>query len=160
RLAGRPFRNGPRGEPAALPVGHPGVERAVRRPPHRHARRAGAAAVGLPDRPGASEGAGPMTEALCLGVVLALAQAPKPPGANTPGSPPPLTEDQLTRIRKLADDTQKEAVRLKTLLDHRQKELAGVYSKYDLDEKRATQLETEILDIQKKMLANYRKMQV
>ena len=102
-----------------------------------------------------------MTEVLCLGVALALAQAPKPPGANTPGSPaPPLNEYQLGRIKKLADDTQKEAVRLKTLLDHRQKELAGVYSKYELDEKRATQLETEILDIQKKMLANYRKMQV
>ena len=94
-----------------------------------------------------------MTEALCLGVALALAQAGKP-------DPPPLTEEQQAKVRKLATETQKEAARLKALLDERQKELAAVYSKYELDEKRATKLETEILDIQRKMLANYRKMQV
>ena len=94
-----------------------------------------------------------MTEVLFLVVVLSPSQAAKP-------GPPPLTEEQARRIRKLADDTQKEAARLKALLEERQKELAAVYGRYDLDEKRATELEAEILDLQRRMLANYRKMQV
>jgi hypothetical protein len=94
-----------------------------------------------------------MARALCLVAVLALAQAGKP-------SPPPLTQEQRTRIGKLAKDTQQEAVRLKGLLEERQKELARVYGEYELDEKRATALEAEILDLQRQMLANYRKMQV
>ena len=72
-----------------------------------------------------------MTQALCLAVALAAAQAEKP-------GPPPLTEEQIARIRKLASDTQKESARLKALLEERQKELADVYGKYELDEKRAT----------------------
>jgi hypothetical protein len=94
-----------------------------------------------------------MTEALCLAAALALAQPEKP-------APPPLTEEQRTKIGKLANDTQKEAGRLKGLLEERQKELAAVYARYELDEKRAMKLETEILDLQRQMLANYRKMQV
>jgi hypothetical protein len=74
--------------------------------------------------------------------------------------PPPLTEDQRVRIAKLANETKQEADRLKTVLDRRQQELADVYAVYKLDEDRAEKLESEILDIQKHMLANHRKMQV
>jgi hypothetical protein len=74
--------------------------------------------------------------------------------------PPPLTEEQRLRIAKLANDTKQEADRLKALLDRRQQELANVYAVYKLDEDRAAKLEADILDIQKQMLANHRKMQV
>ena len=74
--------------------------------------------------------------------------------------PPPLTEDQRVSITKLANDTKKEADSLKGLLDRRQEELGEVYVKYTLDEGKATKLEAEIIDLQKQMLANHRKMQV
>jgi hypothetical protein len=74
--------------------------------------------------------------------------------------PPPLTEEQRTRIAKLANETKREADRLKALLDRRQHELAEVYAAFKLDEDKADKLEVEILDIQKQMLANHRKMQV
>jgi len=74
--------------------------------------------------------------------------------------PPPLTEDQRSSITKLANETKKEADRLKGLLDRRQEELGEVYAKYTLDEVKATKLEAEIIDLQKQMLANHRKMQV
>src|SRR5262249_18737649 len=79
--------------------------------------------------------------------------------ADRPG-PPPLTEAQRTRIARLANDTQKETARLRALLEARQKELARVYGEYELDEKRAAKLEAEILDLQRQMLASYRKLQI
>src|SRR5262249_42017593 len=74
--------------------------------------------------------------------------------------PPPLTEEQKARISQLANETKKEADRLKTLLDRRQMELAELYAQYKLDEDRATKLEGEVLDLQRQLLANYRKMHV
>src|SRR5262249_29698837 len=94
-----------------------------------------------------------MTPACCLFLLLAAAADPVP-------EPPPLTEDQRARISKLANDTKQEADRLKGLLDQNQRALAGVYDQYELDEAKATKLEAEILDVQKQMLANHRKMQV
>jgi hypothetical protein len=93
-----------------------------------------------------------MTGTSILLALLALPQGEK--------QPPPLTEAQRTRIAKLANDTQKETARLRALLEARQKELAAVYGEYELDEKRAARLEAEIIDLQKKMLAAYRKMQI
>jgi len=74
--------------------------------------------------------------------------------------PPPFSEDQRASITKLANETKKEAGRLKGLLDRRQEELGEVYAKYTLDEPKATKLEAEIISLQKQMLANHRKMQV
>jgi hypothetical protein len=90
---------------------------------------------------------------IILGSLLALA-------TSTRAEPPPLTEDQRVRIGKLANETKQEADRLKTLLDQRQRELADVYAQYKLDEEKATKLEAGILDVQRQMLANHRKMQV
>lgn len=74
--------------------------------------------------------------------------------------PPPLTEEQRTRVAKLAAETQKEAARLKAALEDRQRDLTRVYGEYELDEKRAAAIEAEIVGLQKQMLANYRRMQV
>ena len=74
--------------------------------------------------------------------------------------PPPLTDEQKARISKLANETKQEADRLKAQLDLRQRELAEVYAHYKLDEEKATKLEAEVLDLQRQMLANYRKVQV
>jgi len=94
-----------------------------------------------------------MLRAVCLLGVLSSAAA-------VAADPPPLTDEQKARISKLANETKQESERLKALLDLRQKELAAVYAEYKLDEDRAAKLEADVLDLQRQMLANYRKMQV
>lgn len=94
-----------------------------------------------------------MLRAVCLLGVLSSAAA-------VAADPPPLTDEQKDRISKLANETKQESERLKALLDLRQKELAAVYAEYKLDEDRAAKLEADVLDLQRQMLANYRKMQV
>ena len=91
----------------------------------------------------------------CAGLIVCLVLA-----SYVNAEPPPLSEDQRASITKLANETKKEADRLKGLLDRRQEELGDVYAKYTLDEPKATELEAEIIDLQKQMLANHRKMQV
>src|SRR5262245_62689579 len=95
-----------------------------------------------------------MSRATCCLVVLMAS----PPTAWAEA--PPLTDDQKARISSLANETKQESERLKALLDLRQKELAAVYAEYKLDEDRTTKLEVDILDLQRQMLANYRKMQI
>jgi hypothetical protein len=94
-----------------------------------------------------------MLRAVCLLGVLSSAAA-------VAADPPPLTDEQKARISKLANETKQESERLKALLDLRQMELAAVYAEYKLDEDRAAKLEADVLDLQRQMLANYRKMQV
>ena len=91
------------------------------------------------------------TMILCASLVLAT---------TTRAEPPPLTEEQRLQIAKLANETKQDADRLKALLDRKQRELADVYALYKLDEEKATKLEAEILNVQKQMLANHRKMQI
>ena len=94
-----------------------------------------------------------MLRAVCLLGVLSSAAA-------VAADPPPFTDEQKARISKLANETKQQSERLKALLDLRQKELAAVYAEYKLDEDRAAKLEADVLDLQRQMLANYRKMQV
>lgn len=88
-----------------------------------------------------------------LPVLLLLGQAGKP-------SPSPLTEEQRTRLQELVRTTQKQAVLLKAQLDERQRALARLYADYELDERAVESLEAEIVDLQRRLLANYHKMQV
>ena len=90
-----------------------------------------------------------------VGLIALLLSAPA-----VAADPPPLTDEQKARISKLANETKQESDRLKALLDLRQRELAEVYAKYKLDEDQVTKLEAEVLDLQRQMLANHRKMQV
>src|SRR5262245_23874433 len=79
--------------------------------------------------------------------------------ADQNAEPPPLTEAQREKVSRLARETQQESARLKSLLERRQQELAAVYAEYELDERQATKLEAEVLDVQRQMLANYRRTQ-
>ncbi len=74
--------------------------------------------------------------------------------------PPPLSQEQRARLVKLKNEAEEETVRLKAQLEERQQELARAYADYDLDIKRADRLEADILELQKQMLASYRKVQV
>jgi hypothetical protein len=74
--------------------------------------------------------------------------------------PPSMTESQREQVAALARNTQQESARLKQALAERQQELAELYTHYELDTEKLAQLETEILDLQKKLLGTYREMQV
>lgn len=105
-----------------------------------------------------------MTGASSLLFVLALlAAGQNAAGQNAAGQnpePPPLSEEARTRISNLARETQENSARLKSSLERNQQELARIYAEYDLDERQATKLETEIIEQQRQLLANYRRMQV
>ena len=94
-----------------------------------------------------------MLRVICLGALLSSVAIAK-------AEPPPLTDEQKARISKLANETKQEADRLKAQLDLRQRELAEVYAHYILDVEKVTKLEAEVLDLQRQMLKNHRKMQV
>jgi hypothetical protein len=87
----------------------------------------------------------------CLAAVLAG------PGADP--QPPPLTEDQLTKVRALVKTYQEEQTALKALLEKAQKKLADCYARYELNEPEVKALQDEILDVQGKLLRSYHAMQ-
>ena len=101
-----------------------------------------------------------MTRTLILIAVLASLVGPVNLPAGDPPEIQPLSDQQRTRIAELAKRTQDENVRLKAQLEEHQRKLAAIYASYKLDADNATQLETEILDLQRQMLANYRRLQV
>ncbi len=80
--------------------------------------------------------------------------------AQKPAELPPLTPQQQDKVRTLATRTQAEAKKLKERLEKRQNELTLLYSDYELDLKKVEAAETELIEIQKLMLENYRTMQV
>jgi len=76
-----------------------------------------------------------------------------------PPSPPPLSQEQLVRVRGLVQEVQAQATLLQARLDQRQRELADVYTVYELDEPRAQKLQAEIVELQRRLLANHHRMQ-
>ena len=80
--------------------------------------------------------------------------------ADEPLSPPPLSPEQIVRVRKLVQSVQTEAALLQARLDQRQRELGEVYTVYELDEPRAQKLQAEIVELQRLLLANHHRMQV
>ena len=88
-------------------------------------------------------------------VALVLTQTPL-----AAPEPPQLTEAQRTAIGELARTTQAEAVRLQTSLAEKQRELAELYSRYELDATEVESLEAEILNLQRELLLNYRRLQL
>ena len=79
--------------------------------------------------------------------------------ADEPASPP-VDSEQIVRVRKLVRSVQTEATLLQARLDQRQRELGEVYTGYELDEPRAQQLQAEIVELQRRLLANHHRMQV
>jgi hypothetical protein len=80
--------------------------------------------------------------------------------AQAPADPSPLTEEQIAKLRMLVRDTQELSATLTAELDAKERELGQVYAEYQLDERRAAALEAEIVELQRRKLANYHRMQV
>jgi hypothetical protein len=74
--------------------------------------------------------------------------------------PPPLTDEQVTKLRELVKVTQARANELKDQLDVKQMALSLLYAEYKLDTPRAEKLQSEIVDLQKQLLANYHRLHV
>ncbi len=75
---------------------------------------------------------------------------------------PPLKfpQEQTAHVRRLVGAVQTDATLLQARLDERQRELAELYTQYELDEQRARKLQDEIVELQRAMLANHHRMQV
>jgi hypothetical protein len=94
-------------------------------------------------------------------LILAMFIAGSSPGSAADESvPPPLSPEQIVRVRKLVQTIQTEATLLQARLDQRQRELGEVYTVYELDEPRAQQLQAEIVELQRRLLANHHRLQV
>lgn len=78
---------------------------------------------------------------------------------NADPVPPPLTEEQVTKVRTLVKTHQEEQSKLKAELEKAQKKLSECYSRYELKEDEVKKLQTEILDVQAKLLSSYHSMQ-
>jgi len=74
--------------------------------------------------------------------------------------PPPLTEKQRTEIQALVRAIQSEMTAIRSRLEQAQKELARHYAEFDLDVAAVDKLEADIIDLQKRQLASYRKLHV
>jgi Spy/CpxP family protein refolding chaperone len=90
-----------------------------------------------------------------VSVTLNLLAAIFAPAAD----PPPLTDEQIARVRTLVKTHQDEQRVLRADLDAAQRKLAAVYARYDLDEAKAKALQSEVLEVQRKLLASYHSMQ-
>jgi hypothetical protein len=86
-------------------------------------------------------------------LAVLLAQAERP-------AMPPLSETQLDRLRILVRETSARTASLTTQLDAKERELAQLFSEFNLDERRASAVEAEIVELQRQKLANYHQMQV
>jgi hypothetical protein len=80
--------------------------------------------------------------------------------ASSASNPAPLTEEQLTRLRELVRSTQRKAEGLRQELADRERQLAEKYGQFELDEAAAEKLQSEIVNLQKQLLANYHHLQV
>lgn len=92
-----------------------------------------------------------MIASLCLVAVLTVPRADP--------APPPLTEEQLAKVKALVKTHQEEQTTLKAQLEKAQKKLADCYSRYELKDDDVKTLQTEILDVQGKLLKSYHTMQ-
>ncbi|GIW81663.1 MAG: hypothetical protein KatS3mg105_3470 [Gemmatales bacterium] len=73
---------------------------------------------------------------------------------------PPLSEDQVARLRRLVQTTQQNVRKIQTQLDDLESRLAQVYGQYDLDEQHAQELIGRIVDLQRQKLENYQRMHI
>src|SRR5687768_14114103 len=91
--------------------------------------------------------------ALIMVWALAVGQAPA-------AGLKPLSEEQLTRLRELVRSTQAKSAELRGKLAEREKELAQRYARFKLNGAAAQELQAQILELQKQLLANYHKLQI
>lgn len=100
-----------------------------------------------------------MMRTLFLATILSLPTWAISNSVAAEAPPTPLAADQRARISELAQTTQAEVAKIKERLEEAQRELAAIYAIYELDAEKASQLEQELLDLQRQLLANYRRMQ-
>ena len=74
-------------------------------------------------------------------------------------APPPLTEDQVTKVRALVKIHQEEQAGLKTKLEKAQRTLTDCYARYELKDDQISTLQAEVLEVQAKLLRDYDSMQ-
>jgi hypothetical protein len=86
-----------------------------------------------------------VTASFCLAVWLAV----------TAADPPPLTAEQLTKVRDLVKTHIEGQTKLKERLDTAQKSLADCYSRYELKDEDVKGFQDEVLDVQSKLLRSY-----
>ena len=91
-----------------------------------------------------------MIASFCLAAVLSA------PAADPP---PPLTDDQVAKVRVLVKTHQDEQAKLKAQLEKAQRKLAECYSRYELKDDEVKALQDEILEVQGKLLRGYHAMQ-
>jgi G3E family GTPase len=96
---------------------------------------------------------------LTLVLIVAAAASSQAP-ALTDRTLPPLGTEQIARVRELVRTTQAQATLVQARLDERQRQLARVYSEYEFDDHKAQNLQKEIVDLQRQLLANHHRMQV
>jgi hypothetical protein len=94
-----------------------------------------------------------------LAATLALASTTVWLLAQDRPAPAPLTEPQLQRIRPIVQGTQADTARAQARLAECQRELAGIYARYELDEAAARKLQNEIVDLQRQLLTSHHRMQ-
>jgi chromosome segregation ATPase len=92
-----------------------------------------------------------MMASICLLAALAA------PAADP--VPPPLSEEQVTRVRTLVKTHQQERTDLKARLETAQQKLVDCYARFELDEEQVTKLQAEVLELQGKLLRSYHTMQ-
>lgn len=93
-----------------------------------------------------------MINTLLLCLTLAVADEPKV-------TPPPLTADQVTKVRTLVQQTQADHAAARQALAEAQADLAHCYARYELDEKEVSRLQSVILGEQQKLLESHHRMQ-
>lgn len=92
-----------------------------------------------------------MIPSLCLVAVLSTLHADP--------VPPPLTEEQITKVRTLVKTHQEEQTKLKADLEKAQGKLSEFYARYELKDDDVKKLQADILDVQGKLLSSYHSMQ-
>ncbi len=80
--------------------------------------------------------------------------------AEDSAPPPTLTSTQLARVRELVRMTQDQSSLLQARLSERQRALARLYAQFELDGRAAQELQDEIIELQRQLLANHHQMQV
>ncbi len=73
--------------------------------------------------------------------------------------PAPLTSAQYSQLRLLIQRTQERDRELKTALSQRQRELTLVYSQFEFSVDHAERLQSDIIELQRQLLANYHNLQ-
>ena len=90
-----------------------------------------------------------MIPSLCLVALLSVQTV----------DPPPLTAEQIERVRTLVKTHQEEQSTLREKLQTAERNLAECYSRFELDDAQVKKLQAEILEVQGKLLTGYHAMQ-